>query len=129
MRKRIIAVITAAVAASALALCLAGCGGSSTAAECGTYNGTTAETYGQEYDIAEIFPDGDNVIELKADNAVDWTLDGDTISGTYTLDGENLTVTVSDDGKSVDSVGTLKDGTIVIDILGAGLDATFVKAE
>lgn len=105
-------------------LSLAACGGSkSEDPNLGIYKGTTAEMFGEESDITEIYDLGDNLIELKADGKGTLTLDGEEMPMTWTLEGTKFNLVV----EGIDSPGTLENGEIIIDFAEMGVNLKFVK--
>lgn len=89
----------------------------------GKYVGATVEVFGEDVNISEIYPEGENYIELRSDGKCVFTLDGDSESGNWTLNGNDIVLTIED----VDSTGTLRDGVLTIDFMGEGITMTFVK--
>ena len=117
--KKLIAILLAA----AMLLSLAACGGGAADdPNAGKYLGTTAKTIGLIMDMSEIYP-GETFLELKSGGRGTIMLDGDAFSMKWTLEGEAFTMTI--DGE--DSVGTLSGGVIVVDLMGMGVEMTFVK--
>lgn len=115
--KRLLAILLSIV----MVLSLAACGGS--AAEdpnAGKYIGVSAAVGGFSMPMGDVYP-GETWIELKSGGKGSIMLDGEDFSFKWTLDGECLTITV----EGVDSVGTLKNGAIVIDLMNMGCVMTF----
>jgi hypothetical protein len=108
----------------AMLLSLAACGDKESDPDAGVYICTTAEMMGMQMPIEEIY-EGENSLELKSGGKGTLTLEGDSYKVKWELDGTELTVTV--DGE--ESVGSLKNGVIEIDMMGMGLVLTFVKEE
>ena len=89
----------------------------------GVYNATTAEMYGIEMDVTDVWEGGVS-IELKAKDKCVFTIDGDKYNIKWTLDGTDINVK----GKGLDCDGTLNQGTLVLeDVLGMGVNLTFQK--
>ena len=83
----------------------------------GKYVGATVEVFGEDVNISEIYPEGENYIELRSDGKCVFTLDGDSASGKWKLDGNDIVLTIED----VDSTGTLKNGVLTIDFMAKAL--------
>ena len=89
----------------------------------GVYNATTAEMYGIEMDVTDVWEGGVS-IELKAKDKCVFNIDGDKYNIKWTLDGTDINVK----GKGLDCDGTLNQGTLVLeDVLGMGVNLTFQK--
>lgn len=107
----------------AMLLSLAACGGETAEdPNAGKYMGTTAKAFGMTMEMAEIYP-GETWLELKSGGKGTIMLDGDSFSAKWTLAGDTFTLTI--DGE--DSVGALKNGVIVLDLMNLGVEMTFVK--
>ena len=116
--KKIIAILLTLT----MLLSLAACGGGEEDPNTGKYLGTTAKAMGMTMEMSEIYP-GETWVELKSGGKGTIMLDGDEFPMKWTLEGETFTITI--DG--VDSVGTLADGVIVVDLMGMGVEMTFLK--
>lgn len=117
--------ITALLLALMMVFAFAACGSSEPDdPNCGTYHCTTAEMMGVEMDPSEFY-DSECSIELKNGGKAKMTLDSDSGSGSWVVDGNAITITI--DG--VDSVGTIEDGVMVIDLIGMGINFTFERSE
>ena len=104
-------------------LSLAACGGETAEdPNAGKYLGTTAKALGMTMDMSEIYP-GETWLELKSGGKGTIMLDGDDFPITWALEGDAFTLTI--DG--VDSVGTLADGVITIDLMDMGVEMNFLK--
>lgn len=115
--------IIALLLALALLLSLAACGGETADdPNAGKYQGTTAKAMGMTMDMSEVYP-GETWLELKSGGKGTIMLDGDSFSMKWKLEGDTFTLTI--DGE--DSVGTLANGVIVVDLMGMGVEMTFVK--
>ena len=113
--------IIALLLALAMLLSLAACGGSEEVdPNAGKYIGISAAVGGFSMPMSDIYP-GETWIELKSGGKGDIMLDGDSYSLKWTLAGEDITITL----EGVDSVGTLKNGTIVVDLMNMGCVMTF----
>ena len=77
---------------------------------------------GVTMDVAEVYP-GETWVELKSGGKGTVMLDGDDFPMKWTLDGEAITITI--DG--VDSVGSLADGVLTVDLMEMGVEMTFLK--
>ena len=89
----------------------------------GVYNATTAEMYGIEMDVTDVWEGGVS-IELKAKDKCVFNIDGEKYNIKWTLDGTDINVK----GKGLDCDGTLNQGTLVLeDVLGMGVNLTFQK--
>lgn len=115
--------IIALLLALAMLLSLAACGGSAEEdPNAGKYIGISAAVGGFSMPMSDIYP-GETWIELKSGGKGDIMLDGDSYGLKWTLEGETFTLTL----EGVDSVGTLKNGAIVIDLMDMGCVMTFQK--
>ena len=119
MMKKIIALLLAL----AMLLSLAACGGSAEEdPNAGKYIGVSAAVGGFAMAMSDVYP-GETWIELKSGGKGDIMLDGDNFPMKWALEGEVFTLTI--DG--VDSVGTLNNNAIVIDLMDMGCVMTFRK--
>lgn len=117
--KKIIAVLLTL----AMLLSLAACGGSAEEdPNAGKYIGISAAVGGFSMPMSDIYP-GETWIELKSGGKGSIALDGDSYSMKWALEGESITITL----EGVDSVGTLKDNAIVVDLMDMGCVMTFRK--
>ena len=116
--KKIIAILLTI----AMVLSLAACGGGEPDPNAGKYQGISASALGMTMDMSEVYP-GETWVELKSGGKGTVMLDGDDFPMKWTLDGEAITITVED----VDSVGTLADGVITVDLMDMGVEMTFLK--
>ena len=115
--------IIALLLALAMLLSLAACGGSAGEdPNAGKYIGVSAAVGGFSMPMSDIYP-GETWIELKSGGKGDIMLDGDSYGFKWNLEGETFTLTL----EGVDSVGTLKNGAIVIDLMDMGCVMTFRK--
>ena len=107
----------------AMLLSLAACGGSvEEDPNAGKYLGTTAKAFGMVMPMSDIY-EGETWLELKSGGKGTIMLDGDDFPMKWTLEGNTFTLTI--DGE--DSVGTLEDGVIVLDLMDMGVEMTFLK--
>ena len=89
----------------------------------GVYNATTAEMYGMEMDVTDVWEGGVS-IELKAKDKCVFTIDGEQYNIKWTLDGSDIRIK----GKGLNCDGTLNQGTLVLeDVMGMGVNLTFQK--
>lgn len=117
--KRILAILLTLT----MLLSLAACGGSAEEdPNAGKYLGTTAKAMGMTMEMSEVYP-GETWVELKSGGKGTIMLDGDDFPMKWALEGEAITITI--DG--VDSVGTLADGVITMDLMNMGVEMTFLK--
>lgn len=116
--KKIIAILLAI----AMLLSLAACGGGEPDPNAGKYQGISAKALGMTMDMSEVYP-GETWVELKSGGKGTVMLDGDEFPMKWTLDGEAITITI--DG--VDSVGSLADGVLTVDLMEMGVEMTFLK--
>lgn len=116
--------LAAILLALAMLFTLAACGEKDNDSDpnLGRYEGTTIEAMGVTMNLSDIY-EGENYVELKSGGKCVMTLEGDAAEGTWTLNGENITITI----EGIDSTGTLKDGTLVVDFMEMGMPMTFVK--
>lgn len=87
----------------------------------GTYNGLTATVLGMTLPLSDVYP-GETRVELGSGGKGTILLDGRDFKMKWKLEGEEITLTVSGD----DSVGTLKDGLLKVDLLNKGCLMTFL---
>ena len=116
--------IIAFLLALAMLLSLAACGGGTEEVDpnAGKYIGISAAVGGFSMPMSDIYP-GETWIELKSGGKGDIMLDGDSYPMTWALEGETFTLTL----EGVDSVGTLSDGVIEVDLMNMGCVMTFEK--
>lgn len=106
----------------AMLLSLAACGGTTEEdPNAGKYLGTTAKAFGMSMEMSEIYP-GETWVELKSGGKGTIMLDGDDFPMNWSLEGDVFTLTI--DG--VDSIGTLTDGVITVDLMDMGVEMTFL---
>jgi hypothetical protein len=102
---------------------LAACGGEAAEdPDAGKYLGITAKAFGMTMEMSEIYP-GETWLELKSGGKGTIMLDGDEFPMKWVLEGNAFTLTIEGE----DSVGTLADGVIVVDLMGMGVEMTFLK--
>ena len=107
----------------AMLLSLAACGGSTEEdPNAGKYLGTTAKAFGMVMPMTDIY-EGETWLELRSGGRGTIMLDGDSFPMKWNLEGDIFTLTI--DGE--DSVGTLEDGVIVLDLMDMGVEMTFLK--
>ena len=116
--KKIIAILLTI----AMVLSLAACGGGEPDPNAGKYQGISAKALGMTMEMSEVYP-GETWVELKSGGKGTVMLDGDDFPMKWTLDGEAITITV----EGVDSVGTLADGVLTVDLMNMGVEMTFLK--
>ena len=89
----------------------------------GVYNATTAEMFGIEMDVTDVWEGGVS-IELKAKDKCVFTIDGEQYNIKWTLDGSDIRIK----GKGLDCEGTLNRGVLVLqDVMDMGVNLTFQK--
>lgn len=107
----------------AMLLSLAACGGSvEEDPNAGKYLGTTAKAFGMVMPMTDIY-EGETWLELRSGGRGTIMLDGDSFPMKWSLEGDIFTLTI--DGE--DSVGTLEDGVIIVDLMDMGVEMTFVQ--
>ena len=116
--KKIVALMLTIV----LLLSLSACTGGEPDPNEGKYQAVSAKAMGVTMDVAEVYP-GETWVELKSGGKGTVMLDGDDFPMKWTLDGEAITITI--DG--VDSVGSLADGVLTVDLMEMGVEMTFLK--
>ena len=116
--KKIIAILLTIV----MLLSLAACGSGEPDPNAGKYQGISAKALGMTMDMSEVYP-GETWVELKSGGKGTVMLDGDEFPMKWTLDGEAITITI--DG--VDSVGSLADDVLTVDLMEMGVEMTFLK--
>lgn len=114
--------LTCVILALVLCLSLAGC---KSDPNCGLYKAETVEVDDVSFNITDVFSNGAS-IELKDGAICKLILDGDEYPGTFTTE-ENGKVTIT--LKENDSVGTIADGVLSIDLLNSDMVINFRKAE
>ena len=129
LNKKMLFIIGGAVLAIILAIvlisALGGKGDKNTASDpnLGLYTATTAEMWGMEMDISDLFEKGVSV-ELKENGKCDLNVNGDKGSGKWTLAGDKFHVK----GCGVECDGTLSKGVMVWEnVLDMGVTLTFEK--
>ena len=120
--KKLLIVMLALAMVFALAACGEGGGSSSADPNLGVYTATSIDMYGVTTDFSEL-GEGDMTLELKAGGKGVADFAGSKGSFDWTLNGDELSIKI----EGTEPVGTLKDGVIVIDLLGMDMDITFVK--
>lgn len=114
---------TGLIVALSLIMCFAlGCGSAPDDPNCGVYNCTTVEAMGYELSIDDVLENGAS-LELKGGGKADIVLDGESYGATWSYEGSEITITADD----VDSVGTMENGRIDIDLMDMGMTYHFVK--
>lgn len=89
----------------------------------GVWNVVTAEMWGMETDISDVFEDG-FTIELLDKGKCKLNIDGTKGDGKWTLKDDAITIK----GGSLDVSGTLKNGVLVLeDVMGIGLNLKLQK--
>ena len=106
----------------AMLLSMVACGEKEEDPNAGMYEGVIAKALGVSMSMSDVYT-GATWVELKSGGKGNMSLDGDEFGIKWSLDGNALTITI--DG--VDSTGTLEAGVIVIDLLGMGVEMTFLK--
>ena len=107
----------------AMLLSLAACGGETAEdPNAGKYIGISAAVGGFSMPMSDVYP-GETWIELKSGGKGTIMLGGDDFSIKWSVVGEEITISVQGE----DSVGTLKNGAIVIDLMDMGCVMTFRK--
>ena len=118
--------LLAVVLAAALLLSMTACGGGdekSTDPNAGVYKAVTAEMWGMEMAIEDIWSGGFE-IELKDKGKCQIRIDGEKANGKWELSGSSFHV----EGGGVDCSGTLKDGVMTLEnVLDMGVNLTFHK--
>ena len=115
--KRIITILLALC--MMLSLCC--CASAEPDPNAGVYQGITATALGMSLPMSDIYP-GQTYVELQSGGKGTIMLDGRDFKMKWKLEGEQITLTVSGD----DSVGTLKDGVLKVDLLDKGCLMTFL---
>ena len=88
----------------------------------GLYTATTAEMWGMEMGVGDLFGQG-FTIELKANGKCALQVDGKKANGKWTLDGADFTVS-----GGVDCSGTLSEGVMMLEnVLGMGVQLKLVN--
>ena len=107
----------------AMLLSLAACGGSAEEdPNAGKYIGISAAVGGFSMPMSDVYP-GETWIELKSGGKGTIMLGGDDFSIKWSVVGEEITISVQGE----DSVGTLKNGVVVVDLMDMGCVMTFQK--
>jgi len=116
--KKLIALIMVAC----IVLSLAACGGGEPDPNAGVYQAVSGTALGFTMAIEEIY-EGETWIELKNGGKGTIALDGQEFGLKWSLEGEDITITIQGE----DSVGTLVDGVITVDLMDMGLVMVFEK--
>ena len=119
--KKVLVVVLALAMIFALAACGDGGGAVNTDPNAGHYDCTQIEMFGLAMAVEDIYENG-AYIELNDGGKCVINLDGDSYKADWALDGDAITITI----EGVDSVGTLTDGVMVIDLMELGMNCTFV---
>ena len=106
----------------AMVLSLAACGGSAEDPNAGVYHGAAAEVSGKALAMKDIYA-GETRLELAPRGKGHLKLDGIDFPVKWKLEGEVITLSIHGEK----SVGTLKDGIVVIEPLDSGIIMTFLK--
>lgn len=118
--------LLAVVLAAAMLLSMTACGGGdekSADPNAGVYKAATAEMWGMEMAIEDIWSGGFE-IELKDKGKCQIRIDGEKANGKWELSGSSFHV----EGGGVDCSGTLKDGVMTLEnVLDMGVNLTFHK--
>ena len=89
----------------------------------GVYNASSAEMFGVEVDVTDMWEKGFTV-ELKEKGKCSFAVDGESANGKWTLEDGALHIS----GGGLDCDGTLKDGVMTLDnVLDTGMKLTFAK--
>ena len=89
----------------------------------GLYNAASAEMFGVEVDVADMWEKGFTV-ELKEKGKCAIAVDGENANGKWTLEDGALHIS----GGGLDCDGTLENGVMTLDnVLGTGMKLTFAK--
>lgn len=89
---------------------------------CGVYECTKVTVMEVEMDVTDVYPKGAS-IELQSGSKGTITLDGTEYPLKWSLEENKITLTIDD----VNSVGTLENGAITVDLMDAGMTYTFVQ--
>ena len=107
----------------AMLLSLAACGGSTEEdPNAGKYIGISAAVGGFSMPMSDVY-EGETWLELKSGGRGTIMLGGDDFSIKWSVEGEEITISVQGE----DSIGTLKNGAVVVDLMDMGCVMTFQK--
>ena len=106
----------------ALFFTLTACGNDSDDPNCGFYECTKVSAMGMEMDVSDVLENGAS-LELNGGGKGKLVLDGDKFSMKWSVEGDQITLDI--DG--TESVGTLENGTITVDLMDIGMTYTFVQ--
>ena len=109
--------------ALSMLLSLAACGGCAEEdPNAGKYIGVSAAVGGFSLPMTDVY-EGETWLELKSGGRGTIMLGGDDFSIKWSVEGEEITISVQGE----DSVGTLKNGAVVVDLMDMGCVMTFRK--
>ena len=115
--------LVAFLLAIAMVLSLAACGGETAEdPNAGKYIGVSAAVGGFSLPMSDVY-EGETWLELKSGGRGTIMLGGDDFSIKWSVEGEEITISVQGE----DSVGTLKNGAVVVDLMDMGCVMTFQK--
>ena len=115
--------IIALLLALAMLLSLAACGGSAEEdPNAGKYIGISAAVGGFSMPMSDVY-EGETWLELKSGGRGTIMLGGDDFSIKWSVQGEEITISVQGEN----SIGTLKNGVVVVDLMDMGCVMTFQK--
>lgn len=120
--KKVLVVVLALAMIFALAACGDNAPAANTDPNAGHYVCTELSMFGISLGVEEVYTNG-AYVDLNDGGKGVINLDGDSFDLDWVLDGETITLTI----EGTDSVGTLVDGTMVVDLLDLGMDCTFVR--
>ena len=117
--------ITALLLVLAMVFAFAACGSSEPDdPNCGMYTCTSVGMEGFSLTPDEIF-ENECTMELKNGGKAKVVIDGESASAEWSVNGTDFTLTL----EGVESVGTIENGVIVIDLMDMGMDYTFERSE
>lgn len=119
--------LLAVVLAAAMLFSMTACGGDEKATDpnAGVYEAVTAEMWGMEMAIEDIWSGGFE-IELKDKGKCEIRIDGKKANGKWELSGSSFHV----EGGGIDCSGTLQDGVMTLEnVLDMGVNLTFHKED
>ena len=117
--------ITALLLVLAMVFAFAACGSSEPDdPNCGTYTCTSVEMMGISLSPDEVF-ESECTMELKNGGKATVNLEGESGSAEWAVNGTELKITI----EGVESVGTIENGVIVIDLMDLGMNYTFERSE
>ena len=111
-----------------MTLSLAACGTDTSDPNAGVYVCTTVSVSGYDLPAENCF-ETDITLELKGNGKGTLNMESKTQDFTYVIEGTDFSFDITSEGETITSTGTLENGVITVDLLGAGMGCTFEKQD